>query len=377
MIFLILANVAAVALETVPGMWARYGIFFKWFDVASVAIFTVEYALRVWASSEADGEEAGPPWRRRLRYIRSPLAVIDLLAILPFYLGALVPIDLRALRIFRLLRLLKLVRYSPALASLGRVVHSERRALFAALIVMLGLLFLASTLIFLVENKAQPDKFASIPDALWWALATLTTVGYGDVVPVTGAGKLVGGFVMIFGLAFYALPIGIIASGFSDEVHRREFVVPVRVIEDFPSFAAISREAARELASRVRSLTMAPGTVISHKMDTDNGLYCVISGEVSVFYRQRPIPLRAGDFLGEIGIISDNGRQPAAVVRQNARILWVESVDMHMLLSVYPELSEELHKYASERSGELADEGYISADARMEMLDTLAEEMKQ
>lgn len=376
MIVLILANVAAVALETVPTLWARFKPFFLWFEIASVAIFTVEYGVRVWASSEMDGDETSPAWRRRLSYMCSPLAIIDLLAILPSYLGAFVAVDLRALRIFRLLRLLKLVRYSPALASLGRVVHAERRALFAALIVMLGLLFTASTLMYLMENSAQPDKFASIPDALWWAIATLTTVGYGDVVPVTDAGKLVGGFVMIFGLAFYALPIGIIASGFSDEIHRREFIVPVRVIEDFPGFSTISREAARQLATRVRSLTMTPGTVISHRMDTENGLYCVISGEVSVFYHRRPIPLGAGDFLGEVGLISDKGRQPAAVVRQPARILWVESVDLHMLLSIFPEVGEQLMDYASERLLELVDEGYLAADARDEMLTTLEEELQ-
>lgn len=373
MIVLILANVAAVALETVPSLWARYGGFFRWFDTISVAIFTVEYGLRVWASAENASEKGGTALQKRLRYITSPLAIIDLLAILPFYLGALTTLDLRVLRLFRLLRLLKLIRYSPALASLERVLYNERRALSAAFLIMTGILFFSATIAHLLEQEAQPEAFGSIPASLWWAMATLTTVGFGDVVPVTDGGKLLGAFVMLIGFAFYAVPIGIIASGFSDEVHRRAFVVPVRIVEDFPIFQSLSPHAAKELASRIRTLTISAGTVLTHKMDVRNGLYCIVSGEVSAFYHHRPIPLTAGDFFGECSLICDHSRQPATVARTSAKLMWLESVDLHTLLSVFPKMSEGMAGYAAERLTDFVDEGYLSIEDRQAMLDTLKE----
>lgn len=371
MIALIVANVAAVTLETVPAMWQRYSTFFYWFDVFSVGIFTVEYSLRVWASAEGAGANGHSPWQRRWRYIRSPLALVDLLAILPFYLGAFISVDLRILRIFRLLRLLKLVRYSPALSSLMRVLYQERRALLAAFIIMMGLMFLAATLAHLIEQKAQPEAFGTIPAALWWALATLTTVGYGDVVPVTDAGRILGSFVMVIGFAFYAVPIGIVASGFSDEVHRREFFVPVRIVEDFPIFSELPPEAAKELSLRVRTLSVPPGTVLTHKMDTNNGLYCIVSGEISAFHRSRAIPLTSGDFFGEYSLVTENSLQPSTVARTEAKLMWIESVGLHALLSMFPEVSAGMADYAAERLNSFVEIGHISGEERNKMLQTL------
>lgn len=368
MITLILMNVAAVALETEAGLWQRYSAWFHAFDLFSVGIFSIEYVLRVWSSAEREIVPGDSASARRLRYIFSPLAIIDLLAILPFYLGAFVAADLRALRIFRLVRLLKLVRYSPALSSLVRVLFAERRALFAALIIMAGLMFFSATAIYFIERTAQPEAFGSIPKSLWWALSTLTTVGYGDVVPITGYGQVVGGVVMIFGLAFYALPIGIIASGFSDEVHRREFVVPVRVIEDFPAFAGLPNDVAKELVGRLRSLVVSPGTVLTHNMDSNNGLYFIISGEVTAFFRQRALPLRSGDFFGECGMIADQGRQPAIVARSRTKVIWLESIELHMLAAIYPELMSNLRQGAEQRLVEFVEDGILSAEDHDEMI---------
>lgn len=368
MIGLILTNVAAVTLETVPSIWQRYHTPLYWFDVFSVFVFTVEYILRVWASAERDGAVGKSAMERRLRYMCSPLAVIDLLAILPFYIGAFSTVDLRGLRIFRLLRMLKLVRYSPALASLSRVLYLERRALIAALIVMIGLLFFSATLAYLIERDAQPDVFGSIPAALWWALSTLTTVGYGDVVPITVAGQILGSVVMVFGFAFYAVPIGIIASGFSDEVHRREFVVPVQLVDRFPIFKQLSPAATAELAARLRTVTIAPGTVITHKMDMHNGLYCILSGEISAFFNHRAIPLKPGDYFGEFGIIMDNGEQPSTVARQQSKVMLLESADFHTLVSIYPELVTAMTDYRKQRFTELAAEGFLREEECQAML---------
>ncbi|WP_262695366.1 ion transporter [Kordiimonas aquimaris] len=377
MIVLIVANVFAVALETVDHIWQTYGFWLHIFNVFSVAVFTIEYAARVWVSAEGYGDVGDSAASRRLRYILSPMAIIDAAAIAPFFLGAFVTADLRTLRIFRLLRLLKLVRYSPALSSLTRVIYQERRALVATFIIMMGLLFFSATIAYLLEHEAQPVAFGSIPAALWWALSTLTTVGYGDVVPVTDGGRVLGSAVMIIGFVFYALPIGIIASGFSDEVHRREFVVPLRVIEDFPIFQHLPNEAAKDLATRVRTLSASPGTVLSHKMDMNNGLYCILSGEVSAFYQHKAIPLESGDFFGECNIISDKNYQPATLTNERTKVIWLESVDLHMLLSIYPEFAQGMLDHAGRRLKTLVSDNHIEEPDKQVMYAALNQQVSR
>ena len=218
MILLIVANVLAIVLETVASIFLPYRNFFFSFEVFSVAIFTVEYATRVWACTANEADGYTHPFWGRLRYITNPMAVIDLLAFIPFYLSAFFGIDLRILRVFRLLRLLKLTRYSPALAIIWAVLLGQYKALTAALLVMLTALLFSSSIVYLLERDIQPDKFSSIPEAMWWSIATLTTVGYGDVTPVTPLGRFFGVITMILGIGMFALPTGVIATGFSTEI---------------------------------------------------------------------------------------------------------------------------------------------------------------
>lgn len=367
MIALIIANVIVVALETVPGLWRDYSHYFVWFDTVSLVIFALEYAARVWASAEREVVAGDGALMRRVRYIFSPLALLDLIVILPLFLSPLLQFDLRHLRIFRLLRLLKLVRYSPALSSLGRVIKAERRALFATLLVMISLLFFSASLMFYLERGVQPDKFGSIPEAFWWALATLTTVGYGDVVPITAAGKTLAGITMVLGLGFYALPIGIIASGFSVEVHRREFEVPVSLVEDFPLFSRLPRQAVVDLSSRLHSLSLTPGTILTHRLDRDNGLYFIVAGEVSGFFNHRAIPLKAGDFFGECGLLNEGGRQPATIARSRVRILRIDSTDLHVLLSLYPDMAKHVQEYSARRYGDFVNNEQLSVEEAARM----------
>ena len=218
-LWLIVVNVTAVILESEPALSVRHlGLFF-FINIVSVAVFTVEYLLRVWVAVEA--EPGVSPMRARLRYMRSPMAIIDLLAILPFYLGALLGIDLRMLRALRLLRILKLTRYFSGITVLTDVLRAEARPMGAALMVMLILMVLASNGIYWAEHLAQPEVFRSIPASMWWTMVTLTTVGYGDVVPVTSLGRVMGAVIMLLGIGMVALPAGMLASRFSDELHQR------------------------------------------------------------------------------------------------------------------------------------------------------------
>jgi len=221
LILLILVNVAAVILETVEPIQQAHGEAFATFELISVAIFTVEYLLRAWSAVERADHCGEAHWKSRLRYLVSPMALIDLLAILPFYLAFLVSVDLRFLRVLRLLRIFKLTRYSSAMTMLLNVFREEASSFCAAFFILIIILILASSGIYLVEQHAQPEAFGSIPHAMWWAMATLTTVGYGDVTPITPFGKLFGACITIVGIGMVALPAGILASGFADQLRRR------------------------------------------------------------------------------------------------------------------------------------------------------------
>lgn len=219
LLLLILVNVLAVILESVEVYRIRYNIWFWYLEVGSVVIFTVEYLIRLWVCVEES--RFGKGWRGRLRYAYSPMALIDLLAILPFWLSMLFSIDTRILRVFRLLRVFKLSRHFTVLEVLGTVIRNEGKTLLSAIFVMIVLVIFASAGIYVVERDAQPEVFGNIPRAMWWSTVTLTTVGYGDVVPITVAGRLFGVLITVLGVGMAALPAGIIASGFTSELARR------------------------------------------------------------------------------------------------------------------------------------------------------------
>lgn len=218
---LIILNVAAVILESVGWIQAAAGPWFYRFELLSVVVFSLEYVLRLWSAPELPRYLHLSPARARWRYITSGMAIIDLIAIVPFYLSIFVTLDLRFVRVLRLLRIFKFTRHSRALQILGTVLKRESGSLFAAFSVLFVLLILASSGIYLIESKVQPDKFGSIPEAMWWAMATLTTVGYGDVTPITGWGKFFGSMVTIIGMGMVALPAGILASGFAEQLAQR------------------------------------------------------------------------------------------------------------------------------------------------------------
>jgi voltage-gated potassium channel len=220
---LIFINVAALVLESVPAIGERFSWVFLALERFSVATFSVEYVARV-ASSTAKGRFHERPFGR-LRYVLTPLALIDLLSIAP----AIIPVfgnadlrGLRAARLMRVFRVLKLGRYSRAVRSLRRAIASRKEELAVTMYGVLILLLLSASVLHLAERDAQPDYFGTIPHAAWWTVTTLTTVGYGDVVPITGWGKLAAGVVAILGIGLFALPAGILGSAFVDQMKRAE-----------------------------------------------------------------------------------------------------------------------------------------------------------
>lgn len=217
---LILTNVVAVVMESVRSVFNEYSQEFYYFEVVSVAIFTVEYLLRIWIAPE-DPAFAEKP-NARLAFMRSPMAIIDILAIAPFYLSMFIGIDTRVLRGLRLLRIFKLTRYSSSMDLMVTVIRKEMPNIGSAMFVMMLVIILAASGIYVVERDAQPEAFGSIPAALWWATVTLTTVGYGDVYPITIMGRAFGMLIMLTGVGMAALPAGILASGYSREIEIRQ-----------------------------------------------------------------------------------------------------------------------------------------------------------
>ncbi|WP_285906290.1 ion transporter [Pseudodesulfovibrio pelocollis] len=210
---LILLNIAALILETVREFSIANEFWFNAFEWLSVGVFTVEYAARVWVGGP--GRASG--LAAKVRHALSPLMLVDLLAILPFYLPLLLPANLvflRALRLMRLMRVLKLGRYSEAIQIFCKVVMRKKEQLVVACIAVLILLIISSSLMYYFENDAQPDAFSSIPQSMWWAIVTMTTVGYGDVYPITGMGRLLASVIALLGIAMFAVPAGILSAGF-------------------------------------------------------------------------------------------------------------------------------------------------------------------
>jgi voltage-gated potassium channel len=219
---LIVVNLIAVCLETIDSLFLEYKTIFVAVELVSVSIFSIEYMLRIWSRPSAPDEYGKTATSKRLGYIFSFTGIIDLLAILPSILPLLLGgVDLRWLRILRLMRLLKFSHYSSALEDLFSAVQHERRSFAATLYLLILAILISSSLIYVFEQNVQPEHFGSIPDAMWWTVVTLTTVGYGDIVPMTVAGKLVATLTALMGVCVVALLTGIVATGFTNQVSMR------------------------------------------------------------------------------------------------------------------------------------------------------------
>jgi voltage-gated potassium channel len=240
---LIIVNVSCVILESVESIRRYLASTFDFVENASTAVFAVEYVLRVWASIDLSEPGYRDPLWGRLRYMRSFFALIDLVSVLPAVLGFFGAADLRVIRLLRLLRMLKLVRHSTTFGLLFAVLREESRSITALLFVLLLTVTISGSLMYMLENEVQPDVFTSIPVAMWWAIETLTTVGYGDIVPMTIAGRVVGGSVSIIGIGTLALFSGLITVGFLDQLrtwreqHGKTHVVlaekSIAIVQDF------------------------------------------------------------------------------------------------------------------------------------------------
>ena len=350
---LIITNVIAVILETVEGLYVAYTEFFTGFELFSVAVFTVEYLVRLWVVVDSPNENYRHPFNGRLRYAVTPMALIDIAAILPFYLSLLIPVDLRFMRVFRLLRLLKLTRYSTALQTLGAVLYDQRRTLGASIFVMLILLVFSSSIIYLVEKDAQPEAFSSIPKAMWWGLATLTTVGYGDVTPATGIGKLFGATIMVLGIGMAALPAGILATGFATEMQKRTFVVHWKLVAGVPLFTSLDALRISEITQLLELNIVPADYAIVRKDEPADSMFFISRGEVEVDVGTGGARLGPGSFFGEIALLKNCNRTATVISVTECQLLVLSVEDFNNLLRSNPDMRETVNAVMDERLQQL------------------------
>ena len=226
---LILLNITAVTLESVPQIGARFHLQFYYFEILSISIFTIEYVTRIWVSAIDVKRKGNTNFKRRLSYLFSFTGIVDLISILPSILFMFNGLDLRWMRVLRLIRLLKFSHYSPALESLTAALKAERISFTAAIYLFLIALFFSSALMYMAEHDTQPEIFTSIPETIWWSLITLTTVGYGDVTPITTLGKIIGGFTAVMGVFVVALLTGIVATAFSSQISTSKQIIEFEI----------------------------------------------------------------------------------------------------------------------------------------------------
>ena len=348
LVILVLVSVTSVILESVPSLRAPYGGIFEAIEIAAVTIFTAEYGLRLWSCVDYPPYRRVGPIRARLAFARTGGAIVDLLTIVPLYAVWLFPdADLRVLIVLRLLRFMKLARYSPGIRSLYEAVYDERRALAACLVILIGLVIATASLMHIVERAAQPEKFGTIPDAMWWAVITLATVGYGDVVPITPLGKILASATALLGLVMIALPVGIVATAFSEVIHRRQFVVTWGMIARVPLFADLTAEEVAAIMRLLRSQTVESGMIVVRRGEVGHSMYFIASGQVEIELPggQRH-ELGEGQFFGEIAVLKNAKRNATVRATVRTQLLVLDASDLRTLMAKRPDIAQSVREVA-------------------------------
>ncbi|HVP84790.1 MAG TPA: cyclic nucleotide-gated ion channel [Rhizomicrobium sp.] len=360
LVALIIANVVAYIFQSVPWVRKDYLTDLTMFEIFSIAVFAIEYLLRIWTAPEDPVHAAGGPIIGRLRYAIQPMMIVDLLAFAPSLVALIVPfVDLRILLLARLLRLLKIARYSPALTTLADVLKQERRALFGTVLLLICAMVFAASAMHAAEGHIQPDAFGTIPDSMWWAITTLTTVGYGDVVPATSLGRVIAAVTMVTGLGIFALPVGIVATGFVNMIHRRDFVVTFGMLARVPLFRGFDAQLLSEIMTMLRAESVSPGGIVSAQGERAATMYFVVTGTVEVRLHDRKIHFRSGDFFGEVVLLQKTMRAAMIVALDPCRLLTLSASDFERLIQRHPELQTRLPALAAEYVEQLAEEGGI------------------
>src|SRR6516162_8583107 len=311
------------------------------------AFFVAEYVLRLAAAPGAPGAAPRGKWQSRLAWATSLGGVFDFLGALPGVLAVVV--DPSHASLLGFIWAFKLVRYSPGLASLRRVISNARHALLSVLLGFGILLLLAASLVYLLERQSQPEVFGSIPAALWWAIVTMTTTGYGDVIPQTPLGRVLAGIVMVSGIIVFALWAGILATGFAEETRRREFLRTWDLVARVPFFHDVGAAVIADVTQLLRPRDYPAGAVIMRRGERGDCMYFVASGELEIRGRPESISYGPGDFFGEVALLTGEPRNATIMTVRPCTLLRLDIVDFRQLLGRQPELARIIHAAAEGR----------------------------
>jgi voltage-gated potassium channel len=342
-------GIGIVLAETMEPVQADYGPELAAGFYVVGGFFIAEYLLRLIAAPAKPGHEHLPSWRARALWAVSPGGIFDLVCTLP---GVLFMTERSWASFFGFIWASKYVRYSPGLASLGRVVKNERQSLFSVLLGFGIVLLTAASIAYLLEREANPVEFGSIPAALWWAIVTLTTTGYGDVVPSTVAGRILGGTVMTGGILVFALWSGILANGYAQELRRREFLRTWELVAKVPFFHNIGASLIAEVARLLRPRDYPAGAVVMRRGQPGDCMYFIADGEVEIQLPGQHVYLISGQFFGEVALLTGAPRNATVVATQPSTLLSLDIVDFHELLARQPELARIIHEEAQHRHGD-------------------------
>jgi voltage-gated potassium channel len=353
LVVLILINLIAVALESIPQYEERFGTTFALVELFSLVVFTIEYSLRVWCAVEHGPHQHLSATQARLKYVLSPAGIIDLIAVLPFWFAMIVPGDLRVVLVFRMVRFFKFARYSPAMRSLLDVLYNERRGLFGCLVIALGIALVAASLMHLAEANVQPAKLGTIPEAFWWAIVTIGTIGYGDVVPVTALGKLIATCTIFAGLVLMALPVGIIATAFAEQIRRRDFIVTWGMISRVPLFAELDATEISDVMELLRAQVVEAGEVVMRAGDAARSMYFIAAGEVEIEIKGKKerIRLGVGQFFGEVALLRRTRRTATVTAVTRTNLLGLDAHDLHALMQRDRRIAERIKEVVEDRVG--------------------------
>ena len=349
LVLLIIANVAAVALETIPSMYGRFRGAFSAFEQFSLFAYGLEYILRVWSSVEDPRIAVRGPLNGRAAFALRPLMLVDFMAFAPSILGLFLGFDFRVLRIFRLFRLLKLARYSQALQALLSVLLAERSALFASFILLIATTCFCGELMHLAEGTVQPRTLGTMPNAMYWAITTLATVGYGDITPITPLGKLIAGMTMVLGLAAFALPVGIIANGFVTGLSRRRFAFTWTMLRRQPLFHGFDVDALNDVLESLSAAVVREHSQITVSGRNADTFYLVVAGRACFESGAAVREIGPGGLIGVETYIHDAVYDDTVTAETELRVVALPGDELRRLCRKYPLLKERIEKALAER----------------------------
>jgi voltage-gated potassium channel len=343
-----LAMTVITMVDTVTGAWGGYALIAELIEDLALAALGFDYLIRV-ADGYVVGEHQGSAVAGVWRYVTGVYGIFDILAVAPVFIGNLFDVGADGNAVFGLLAFIKLARYSPALETLGAVVLDEIQPLASALFILILLAPTTSTALYFVERHVNPHGFASIPEAMWWSIVTLTTLGYGDTVPMTPLGKVLGAATALIGLCMFALPASILATGFSEEMRRRSFLNTWALVAKVPFFTQLPAQQIAEIASMLKLYRAGRDEVLVRRGDIGDSMYFIIAGAVEVAAPKGNFVLRDGDFFGEIAMLHHGPRTADVRSLTRSQLLILDARDFNRFVASYPDLKEVIMQTAKQR----------------------------